>query len=269
MERLFDFLNAVIIGIVQGLTEFLPISSTGHMLIAEQFLRGNYSDAFFVLIQVPTIAAAVLVFRKDIAGFFTNYKDPQTRDYVLKLFVAFFITGVGGFTASRLGITLPESVLPVAIALIVGAIIIFVAENRFKKSVSLSNITWTVVIAVAVGQIIAAIFPGSSRSGMAIMGALLVGLTRPEAVKFSFLVGIPTMFAAGGYKLLGEVKAGTAGNLFLPEYIVAYVVATVAAWLTVVWLLKFVQTRDFIPFAWYRIALGVLLLVLFGVGVIS
>jgi undecaprenyl-diphosphatase len=77
------------------------------------------------------------------------------------------------------------------------------------------------------------------------------------------------MFAAGGYKLLGEVKAGTAGNLFLPEYIVAYVVATVVAWLTVVWLLKFVQTRDFIPFAWYRIALGVLLLVLSGVGVIS
>lgn len=251
--------EAIILGLVEGLTEFLPISSTGHMLIADHFLQKKYSDAFYVLIQIGPILACTLVFWRDIADFFINWKKPETKDYVLKLFSAFFLTGVGGFIAKQLGLELPETILPIAIAVIVGAFIIFAVEYKFKKPFN-SNLTWAVVIAVALGQILAAVFPGISRSGMAIMGALIVGLTRPAAVKFSFLVGIPTMFAAGGYELFKEIKTGNVLDLLLPESIVAYVVATISAWLSVVWLLKFVQTKNFIPFAWYRIALGIALL---------
>ncbi len=247
-------LEAVIIGLVEGLTEFLPISSTGHMLIAEYFLRNRYSDAFYVLIQIGPIAACALVFWKDIAHL--------NKDYALKLFAAFFLTGIGGFIAKKCGLKLPETILPIALAVLIGALVIFAVEYKAKKKVLNSKITWAVVIAVAIGQITAAVFPGASRSGMAIMGALIIGLARPEAVKFAFLVGIPTMFAAGSYELYGEIKSGNATNLFTPESIIAYIVATVSAWLSVVWLLKFVQTKNFIPFAWYRIVLGVVLLIL-------
>ena len=253
--------EAVVIGLIQGLTEFLPISSTGHMLIAQFFLENRYSDAFNVLIQVGSILAAVVVFRQDILNFF-HWKDPIQRDYVLKLFVSFCITGAGGFIAKILGLKLPEEILPVAFAFLIGAFIIIGVETQAKKRALSTSITWSVVIAVGLGQLLAAVFPGASRSGMAIMGALLVGLARPEAVKFAFLVGIPTMFAAAGHQLLGAIKTGATNDLFTPEAIVAYIVAAVSSWLSVVWLLKFVRSRDFIPFAYYRIALGLILIII-------
>ncbi|MCL2206483.1 MAG: undecaprenyl-diphosphate phosphatase [Fibromonadales bacterium] len=262
-------LEAIIIGLVEGLTEFLPISSTGHMLIANSFLKYEYSDAFYVLIQIGPIAACALVFWRDIAGYFTNWKNPATKDYVLKLFAAFFLTGAGGFIAKKCGLKLPETILPVAFAVLIGAFVIFAVEYSTKKRPLNSNLTWAVVIAVAIGQIIAAVFPGASRSGMAIMGALIVGFARPDAVKFAFLVGIPTMFAAGSYELLGEIKAGNTAGLLTPESIAAYIVATISAWLSVVWLMKFVQSKNFIPFAWYRIVLGIALLVLFTQNIIT
>jgi undecaprenyl-diphosphatase len=262
-------LEAVIIGLIEGLTEFLPISSTGHMLIANAFLQKEYSEAFYVLIQVGPIAACALVFWKDIAGFFVNWKKPATKDYVIKLLAAFFLTGAGGFIAKKCGLKLPETILPIAFAVIIGALVIFAVEHKSKKRTLNSNLTWAVVAAVAIGQIIAAIFPGASRSGMAIMGALIVGFARPDAVKFSFLVGIPTMFAAGSYELFNEIKAGNTSDLFSVESIVAYIVATISAWLSVVWLLKFVQSKNFIPFAWYRVALGSAILILMATGIIK
>jgi undecaprenyl-diphosphatase len=254
--------EAIIIGLVEGITEFLPISSTGHMLIAENLLGKHYSDAFNVLIQVGPILAAALVFWKDIAGFFVNWGQRETKDYVLKLFAAFFLTGVGGLIAKKCGLKLPESVLPVAFAVIIGAFVIFAVEYKAKTKKLNSNLTWAVVVAVALGQLSAAIFPGASRSGMAIMFAVFLGFARQDAVKFSFLVGIPTMFVAGSYELFKEIKAGNTMDLFTPEAIVAYVVATISAWLAVVWLLRFVQKKNFVPFAWYRLALGVAILTL-------
>jgi len=262
-------IEAIIIGLIQGLTEFLPVSSTGHLLIVEYFLENKHSDAFNVLIQVGSIVAAVLVFWKDIVGYFVNWKKPSTRDYVLKLFAAFFITCAGGFIAKKCGLKLPETILPVALAVALGAFFILAVEYRAGKKTLNSNLTWAVVIAVGLGQLSAAVFPGASRSGMAIMAAILVGLARPEAVKFSFIVGIPTMFAAGGYQLLDAIKTGNTHDLFTLESIVAYIVATVSSFLTVVWLLRFVQKKNFIPFAWYRLALGAALLVLFAFNVIK
>lgn len=263
-------IEAIIIGLVEGLTEFLPISSTGHMLIAQNFLTNRYTDAFYVLIQVGPIAACTLAFWKDILAFFTDWKNPDTRDYVIKIFAAFFLTGVGGFIAKKLGLKLPEeSTLPVAFAVLIGAFVFFIVEHTSGKKTLHSNITWLVVIAVTLGQLSAAVFPGASRSGMAIMGALIVGLARSNAVKFSFLVGIPTMFAAGGYEFFKEFNAGNVKGLFSAEAIVAYIIATISAWLTVVWLLKFVQSKNFIPFAWYRIGLGAVLLILLACNVIQ
>ncbi|MDR0518148.1 MAG: metallophosphoesterase [Fibromonadaceae bacterium] len=254
-------LEAIIIGLIQGLTEFLPISSTGHMLIYQIFVENQHSDAFNVLIQVGSILAAITVFWRDILNFF-HWKDPIQRDYVIKLFASFCITGVGGFIAKVMGIKLPEEIVPIALALLIGGFIIIGVETRAKKMQLSTNITWAVVVAVGIGQLVAAIFPGSSRSGMAIMGALLVGLARPEAVKFAFLVGIPTMFSAGGYQLLKALKASEANDLFTPEAFVAYAVAAVSSWLSVIWLLKFIRSRSFIPFAWYRIVLGIGLIAL-------
>ncbi|MDR2580331.1 MAG: undecaprenyl-diphosphate phosphatase [Fibromonadaceae bacterium] len=260
--------EAIIIGLIQGITEFLPISSTGHMLIAQYFLKSPQSDAFNVLIQVGSILAAVAVFWRDILNFFLKWKESAQRDYVYKLGAAFLLTCAGGFIAKLAGLKLPEdNILPVALALIIGGLIIIGVETRAKKRQLSTNITWAIVFAVAAGQLIAAIFPGSSRSGMAIMGALLVGLARPEAVKFSFLVGIPTMFAAAALELLKAVKVeGIPPDLFTPEAFVAYAVAAVSSWLAVVWLLKFVRSRSFIPFAWYRLALGVALLVMIKIS---
>jgi len=255
-------LEAIIIGLVEGITEFLPISSTGHMLIAENLLGEHYSDAFNVLIQVGPILAAALVFWRDIVGFFVNWRQKETKDYVLKLFAAFFLTGVGGLIAKKCGLKLPESVLPVAFAVIVGAFVILAVEYKAKTKTLNANLTWSIVVAVALGQLSAAIFPGASRSGMAIMFAIFLGFARPAAVKFSFLVGIPTMIAAGCLQLYHAIKEGETADLFTAEAIVAYVVATVSAWLAVVWLLRFVQKKNFIPFAWYRLALGVAILTL-------
>jgi len=254
-------LEAIIIGLIQGLTEFLPISSTGHMLIFEYFSENKYSDAFNVLIQVGSILAAAAVFWRDILNLF-HWRDPAQRDYVLKLAASFCITGAGGFTAKKMGFELPEEILPVALALIIGAFVIIGVEMRAKRRQLSKNIGWGVVAAVGIAQIVAAVFPGASRSGMAIMGALLLGLARPEAVKFAFLVGIPTMFAAAGHQLLGAIKTGETQGLFTPEAFMAYAVAAISSWLSVVWLLKFVRTKSFIPFAYYRIALGIALMCL-------
>ncbi len=264
-----DILSAIILGIVEGLTEFLPISSTGHLLIAQHFLGTQQSDAFNVLIQIGPILAVCLVFWKDIVSLFTGLKDPVIRDEFTKLAGSFFLTGVLGLTAKKLGLELPETVLPIAWALIIGAIVIFIAERKVKGKELSATITWKVAIAVAIAQMVAAMFPGASRSGSVVVFCLFLGVTRPAAVRFAFLVGIPTMFAAGALQLKDAIELGQAAELIAPGTIVAFVVATVTAWASVVWLLKFVQTNTFNPFGWYRLIFGIILLILVAVGVLN
>jgi len=263
------FINAIILGIVEGITEFLPVSSTGHLLIAESLLRSHQSDAFNVLIQVGPIVAVMLVYWKHIWGLFTGFNDPAKRDELLKLAVCFVLTGIGGLAAKKSGLALPDTVLPVAIATIAGGVAILLIEMHVKNRSLNDVITWPIVIAVAVGQLVAAVFPGTSRSGAAVMAALLLGLSRPAAVRFAFLVGIPTMFAAGALQIKESIDAGQSAALLAPEAITAFIAATVAAWLSVMWLLKFVQTRDFIPFVWYRLILGFAMIGLLAANVLK
>jgi undecaprenyl-diphosphatase len=263
-----NFLTPVILGIVEGITEFLPVSSTGHLLITESILKSHQSDAFNVLIQIGPIVAATLVFWKYIVGLFTGIGNAEKRDEFIKLAVCFFLTGIGGLAATKMGLKLPDNVLPIALATLVGGIVILLIEHKATKQSLNETITWPIVFAVAAGQLLAAIFPGTSRSGAAIMAALLLGATRPSAVRFAFLVGIPTMFAAGFLEIKESIDLGQSAALLAPNAIVAFIVATVTAWLSVIWLLKFVQTRNFIPFVWYRLALGVIMIGLIGANML-
>ena len=253
-----DWIIVVILGIVEGITEFIPVSSTGHLLIAEKLLHVEKSDLFNIVIQCGAVIAVLPLFPQRIYKFVFELRERETQSYLLKLFTAFVITCIGGFIIDKKGIKLPEQLAPVAWALLIGGIA-FVIIEFFLRGKKLSNeVTWTIAIAVGLGQLVAAVFPGSSRSGTTIMFSLLLGLSRPAATEFSFLVGIPTMLAAGGLKIF---KAMHHAPLDAPHenwglVLLATAIAAVVSFIAVKWLLRYVQTHTFYLFGWYRIALA-------------
>lgn len=254
-----DWLTVIILGIVEGLTEFIPVSSTGHLLIFEHWLNAPQSDLFNVVIQCGAVLAVLPLFKNRLI-MLSRWREPASRLLNLKIFVAFAITGVFGLVLDKLHFTLPETVQPVAAALIVGGIIFILAERYLRNKPLSDNVTWMVVILVAVGQLLAAIFPGLSRSGSTIIIAMLCGLARSPATEFSFLVGIPTLLVAGAYKIFKALKAGAHedwGLLFLGT-----VAAAIVSFFAVKWLLRYVQSHTFVSFGIYRIVLGVALLAL-------
>ena len=254
-----DLLQAVLLGIIEGITEFLPISSTGHLLIAEHWL-GARSELFNVAIQAGAILASVAVFWPRLRQLLLGLSVRENRDYLTKLLCAFAITAVGGLIAKQLGAELPQAVAPVAGALIVGGLLMLLIERLVASRAVRFEVTWQVACWVGACQILAAVFPGTSRSAATIFAAMLAGLSsRPAATEFAFLVGIPTMFAATAYEFLK--LRGTAA---VPEnwgaFAVAFTVSAVVAFVAVKWLLRYVQTHRFTLFAWYRIAAGIVLL---------
>lgn len=258
-----ELVEAILLGIIEGLTEFLPISSTGHLLIAQHWL-GRRSDLFNIAIQAGAILAVTLVYRGRIWQLATGLHDAQTRDYALKLACAFLITAVLGLAAKALGAELPETVTPIAIALIVGGIAILLVERRVAGMAHSETVTWAVVCAVGAAQVIAGVFPGTSRSAAAIFAAMLFGLSfRPRAAEFAFLVGVPTMFAATAYAFLETwLEPGAVASEPWLELAVAFVVSAGTGFLAVKWLLHYVSAHSFVPFAWYRVAVGAALLAL-------
>ena len=262
-----SYVNDVLLGIIEGITEFLPISSTGHLLLAEQWL-GARSDAYNIVIQAGAILAVTLIYWRRLVGLVTGWRDPANRDYLLKLLTAFGITAVLGLVVKKLGFELPETVTPIAWALVIGGIWMIWAESVADKQPDRVTITWRVAIAVGIAQIIAGMFPGTSRSGATIFAALLLGTSnRAAATEFAFLVGIPTMYAASGYKLLENLSDGSAHEDWLGLGI-AFVASTVTAFISVKWLLDYIRTNRFTVFAVYRIIFGALLLGLVWGGVI-
>jgi len=250
----------ILLGLIEGITEFLPISSTGHLLIAEHWL-GARSDTFNVVIQAGAILAVTLLYRQRLWQLVTGLGRPEARDYALKLAVAFAITAILGFAATKVGLKLPETITPVAWALLLGGIWMIGAEYFAARRVDNARISWTVAILVGLAQVVAAIFPGTSRSAATIFVAMLAGTSnRPAATEFAFLVGIPTMFAASGYELLKTTKAG-AGHEDWTALSIAFAVSTVTAFVAVKWLLGYIRTHRFTAFAVYRILLGALLLI--------
>lgn len=261
-----DLAATLLLGIIEGVTEFLPISSTGHLLIAERWL-GARSDLFNVAIQAGAILAVVLIYRERLWQLATGFARGESRDYALKLLAAFLITAALGFAATRLGFKLPETVAPVAWALIIGGVWMLLAEGFAARLPERSSISWRVAVLVGLAQVVAGVFPGTSRSAATIFIAMLAGTNnRAAATEFAFLVGIPTMFAASGYELLKSLRAhGTAGEDW-SALALAFTVSLLTAFITVKWLLGYIRSHRFMPFALYRIALGALLLLLPGVA---
>lgn len=257
-----NLLQVILLGIIEGITEFLPISSTGHLLIAQHWL-GRRSDLFTIAIQAGAILAVVVIYWRRLWGMTIHFTQPENRDYLYKLTAAFMITVVGGFTAKQLGLELPDTVAPVAWALIIGGLAIFAVEGYASRQPERDTLTWNVAFWVGIGQIIAAVFPGTSRSAATIFAAMLAGMTsRPAAAEFAFIVGIPTMFAATAYEVLDMYADGEVGEENWTELGVGFVVSAIVAFVAVKWLLHYIQTHRFTPFAWYRLALGAALLAL-------
>lgn len=253
-------INVILLGIIEGITEFLPVSSTGHLLIAEHWL-GHRSDLFNVGIQVGAILAVVLIYRERLWNLLRGFDQPANRDYVYKLAAAFLITCVGGLLAKKMGLELPETVAPVAWALIIGGIAILLIERAAAGMTPSEVVTWKIAIWVGLAQVLAAVFPGTSRSAATIFAAMLAGLSsREAATEFAFIVGIPTMFAASGYESLKLMKTPAFAQENWTEFWIGFVVSAVVAFIAVKWLLRYVQSHRFTVFAWYRIVFGAALL---------
>ncbi|HKY90682.1 MAG TPA: undecaprenyl-diphosphate phosphatase [Nevskiaceae bacterium] len=266
-----DYLVAAFLGLIEGFTEFLPISSTGHLLIAQHWL-GPRSDLFNIAIQSGAILAVLLSYRQRLASFLDfRHENREQRDYAVKLIGAFCITAALGLVAKFLGAELPDTVRPVAVALVVGGIAIILVERHVADLAPVSRVTWRVAIAVGVAQVVAGVFPGTSRSAAAIFAAMLFGLTdRPRAAEFAFLVGVPTMFAATGLQFL--IVARDPGAFAAEDWIgmgIAFTVSAITGFATVTWLMRYVASHRFTVFGWYRIVLGVALIALLphGAGV--
>jgi undecaprenyl-diphosphatase len=266
-----DLLAALLLGLIEGVTEFLPVSSTGHLLIAERWL-GHRSDLFNIAIQAGAILAVVLIYRQRLWALLRGFAaDADARRYALKLAASFLVTAVLGMVVKRFGWELPTAVRPVAWALLIGAAWMIVAEQlaarRERVLGTRSEVSWLTAVLVGIAQVVAGVFPGTSRSSATIFVALLAGTTdRVAATEFAFLVGIPTMFAATGYELLDVYRQGGVAGEDWGALAIAFVTATLTAFVAVRWLLRYIQSHRFTAFALYRILLAIALLVLVPSG---
>jgi len=258
-----DWITVVILGLIEGITEFIPVSSTGHLLIAEHWLP-RQTDLFNIVIQCGAVIAVLPLFPNRLHKFVFEWREKETRDYLLKIFAAFALTCAGGFIIDKKGFKLPEELAPIAWALLIGGVA-FLGIEWWLRGRKLSNeITWSIAIAVGLGQLIAAVFPGTSRSGSTILLCLLFGLNRPAAAEFSFLVGIPTMLAAGALKIFEAFHhhGAAAAQENWGMVLLATAISAVTSFIAVKWLLRYVQTHTFNLFGWYRIALAIVIFVM-------
>jgi undecaprenyl-diphosphatase len=256
-----ELLHVILLGIIEGITEFLPVSSTGHLIIAEKLGLGARSDLFNVGIQAGAILAVTLVYWGRIWQLLTQWREPANRDYLLKLTAAFLITAVLGLVAVKLGFKLPETVTPIAWALVIGGLWMLGAEALAARQPDRREVTWRVAILVGIAQMVAGIFPGTSRSAATIFTALLAGTSnRAAATEFAFLVGIPTMYAATGYELLKVLRGGGAAHEDWTALAVGFVVSAIVAFIAIKWLLGYIRNHRYTPFAIYRMAFGIALL---------
>ncbi|MBN8248445.1 MAG: undecaprenyl-diphosphate phosphatase [Verrucomicrobia bacterium] len=260
-----DWVVTILLGCLEGITEFLPVSSTGHLLLAEHWMGIHRSDLFNIVIQAGAVLAVIPLFWGRVSRMLFDWRDPEVRDYAAKLALAFVITGVGGLLLEKAGFELPETPLPVGVALLVGGLLFILVERWVGGRPVTDQIGWTIAVAVGIGQLIAAVFPGTSRSGATILMCLLLGLSRTSATEFSFLVGIPTMLAASGLKIVKAVIR-PAGSPGLAEDWIAvalgFLTAAIVSFIVVRWLLGYVKHHTFAVFGWYRILLAVLVLTL-------
>ena len=258
-------------GVVEGLTEFLPISSTGHLILAGALLGFDDEKAkvFDIAIQTGAIFAVIIVYWQKIRSTLVALPtEQQAQRFSLNVLIAFFpavILGLLFGKAIKANLFTPEVV---ATAFIVGGFIILWAERRQKVAVRVESVDqMTAMDAIKVGLVqCLAMIPGTSRSGATIIGGMLLGLSRRAATDFSFFLAIPTLIGAGAYSLYKERALLSLADL--PMFGVGLVFSFLSAWLCVRWLLRYISTHDFVPFAWYRIVFGVIVLATAWSGVV-
>jgi undecaprenyl-diphosphatase len=262
MDLLLLF-KALILGVVEGLTEFLPVSSTGHLILASDLLDFNdeKGKVFEIVIQTGAMLAIVWEYRAKFAGVIAGLaRDRRARQFVTNLVIAFIPAAVLGLAFGKHIKAALFKPVPVAIAFIVGGLVILWAERREHRITveSVDVMHWTDALKVGCAQAFALI-PGTSRSGATIIGGLLFGLSRRAATEFSFFLAVPTLMAAGAYDFYKHRALFDAGDAGM--FAVGTVTSFVAAFLCVRWLLRYIASHDFTVFAWYRIAFGIVVLV--------
>lgn len=264
-------LKALILGVVEGLTEFLPISSTGHLILAGDLL--NFNDErgklFEIVIQSGAILAVCWEYRERIVRTVSRLgHDRLANRLVLNLAIAFLPLAILGLLLKKAIEAHLFSPVPVAIAFIVGAFIILWAEKREHRIriYTVDEMRPTDALKLGLAQA-CALIPGTSRSGATIIGGLLFGLSRKAATEFSFFLAIPTLLAATAYNLYKERALLDGGDLGM--WVVGFTAAFVSAFLCVRWLLRYISRHDFTAFAWYRIAFGIAVLATWQLGVVD
>ena len=271
----FDLLlKAIIMGIVEGLTEFLPISSTGHLIIVGQLLNFDaaigskeLAEVFEVVIQIGAILAVIVFFARDLVTQLRRAAqgDKAARWLLLNILIAFIPAAAIGFVF-RKQLSALFNPISVAIAMIVGGIIILVVENLIQQRANrqttqnLETVTSRQALGIGIAQI-AALWSGMSRSASTLVGGLLMGLDRPTALRFSFYLSIPTLLAAGAFDLVRSLDLIT--GAVVPAILIGLIVSFVVALVVIKFFLSYVARKNLVPFAWYRIIAGIIVLVYF------
>lgn len=276
---MLEILKAVLFGIVEGITEWLPISSTGHLILLNEFVTLNVSKEFWsmfeVVIQLGAILAVVVLFWNQIFPFYFGKKAQENGGVIRKdVFVLWFKILVACVPAAIIGLAFDDvleayfyNYQTVAVMLILFGILFIIVENHNKgrkpKIRHLKDITYTTAIMIGVFQLIAAVFPGTSRSGATIVGALLIGVSRTVAAEFTFFLAIPVMFGASLLKIVkfGFDFTGMEIAVLLTGMIAAFIVSV----LVIKFLMGYIKKNDFKVFGWYRIVLGILVLAYFAI----
>jgi undecaprenyl-diphosphatase len=264
------FIKAALMGVVEGLTEFLPISSTGHLILADallDFARSVGADkakVFEIAIQTGAIFAVVLVYLQRIKDTISGLgSDPKAQRFAINVIAGFFPAVIMGLAVGKAVKAHLFTPTVVATTFILGGFIILLAEHLAKRQSSPRVATvddMSLADAIKVGFVqCLALVPGTSRSGATIVGGMLMGISRKAATDFSFFLGIPTLIGAGAYSLYKERALLSVADV--PLFSVGLVFAFLSAWVCVRWLIRYVSSHDFKPFAWYRIAFGILILV--------
>jgi undecaprenyl-diphosphatase len=264
--------KAAIMGVVEGLTEFLPISSTGHLILAGSLLKftGESVKVFDIAIQSGAIFAVVLVYWQRVHSTLAGLgSDPKARRFLLNVLIGFLPAAVLGLLFNKIIKAHLFTPQVVASTFILGALVILWAERRSPGTVrveSVDDMTPADALKVGFAQCLAMV-PGTSRSGATIIGGMLLGLSRKAATDFSFFVAIPTLIGAGVFSLYKERALLSAADV--PVFLVGLIFSFLSAWLCVRWLLRYVSSHDFVPFAWYRIVFGVIVLATWWTGVVT
>jgi undecaprenyl-diphosphatase len=253
-----DIFHAIIIAIVEGITEFLPVSSTGHMIITQKLLGiepDSFVKLFTVNIQFGAILSVIILYWKK---FF------QTFDFYLKLFVAFLPAAILGFLLSNYIDQMLESVLVVAISLVIGGVFLLFIDSWFNRPSENQKITFKNALIIGFFQVIAMI-PGVSRSAATIIGGLTQKLNRKNATEFSFFLAVPTMFAASAYEMMKSYKSIQPQHISV--LIIGNIVAFVVAMIAIKGFITFLTKHGFKVFGYYRIILGAIILILLAMGI--